>query len=280
MSQLTEIIDYYVNLLIIQYHNKPNARATIDAIISELMADDIYTDVLNGYNIDTAVGVQLDVLGKYADIDRFYFNYELTDDYFGFADAADLGGTSANIIGFDDAAAPDKEGLFLDAFDVVSNKLRLNDSAYRTLIKLRIIQNHSTHDTNSISSSLFQFFGNDIIMTDNYDMTMTYFIGENASELIQAAIQKEVLPRPAAVGLQVIDGNKFFGFADATDIGKVGDYVIGFNDATTFNDYQEFLTDGMGNILTDGMGELLVGGAVLPAEKKDGRFLNANTDIL
>jgi hypothetical protein len=280
MSRLTDIIDYYVNLLIIQYHNKPNARATIDAIASELMANDIYTDVLNGYDVDTAVGVQLDVIGKYADIDRFYFNYELTDYYFGFADAADIGGTSANIVGFDDAASPDKEGLFLDAFDVVSNKLRLNDAAYRTLIKLRIIQNHSTHDTNSISSSLFQFFGDDIIMTDNYDMTITYFIGENASELIQAAIQKEVLPRPAAVGLQVIDGNKFFGFADATDIDKTGDYVVGFNDATTFNDYQEFLTDGSGNILTDGSGELLVGGAVLPAERKEGGFLNANTDIL
>jgi hypothetical protein len=248
MSRVSDIIDYYVNLLIIQYNNKPKARATIELLARELLANGIYTDVLNGYNVDTAVGVQLDVIGKYVGIDRFYYNYELTDDFFGFADAYDIGGTSANIVGFDDAFSPDKEGLYLDAFDIVSNKLRLNDDAYRVLIKLRIIQNHSTHDTDSISSSLFQFFGDSIVMTDNYDMTITYFVGDSSNELIQAAIQKEVLPRPAAVGLQVIDGNRFFGFADAFNQDVTGDYVVGFNDAFTFN--------------------------------KDGGFLNAYNDIL
>ena len=246
---MIELIEFYVNLLIIQYHNQPNAQAHIRALVSELVASNIYFSVRDGYDIDTAVGVQLDVIGKYADIDRFYYSTELTDDFFGFEDAADLGGVSSNIIGFDDAASPDKNGDFLSSTNIITDNLRLNDDAYRVLIKLRIIQNNSQHDTKTINDSLFEFFGTGVVMSDNYNMTMTYFIGDVTDVLINAALQKNVLPRPAAVGLQVISGNEFFGFADADSMGGTADYVVGFNDATA--------------------------GLI-----KDGGFLNANTGIL
>ncbi|PHS61058.1 MAG: hypothetical protein COB09_19105 [Thalassobium sp.] len=246
---MNEVIAYYINLLIIQYHNKPNAMGTIELLATEFLANNIYLDVQNAYNIDTAVGVQLDVLGKYADIDRFYYNFELTDNYFGFADAVDVGSVSANIIGFDDAAAPDKEGLFLSSDAVISNNLRLNDDSYRTLIKLRIIQNNSTHGVKPINDSLFEFFGTTVLMKDNYDMTMTYFIADVSNELISAVVQKNVLPRPAGVGSQVLAGAEFFGMADATNLANIPTYIVGFNDATV----------GL---------------------TKDGRFLNANSDIL
>ena len=62
---------YYSNLLILQYHNKPKAKATIEASVN-LLPDDLILEVINGFDIETAVGKQLDILGIYVGVDRFY----------------------------------------------------------------------------------------------------------------------------------------------------------------------------------------------------------------
>ena len=66
----SELISYYINLLIIQYRNKPNASGTIEALIKSLMIYDLIRSVENGYDVETAVGVQLDVLAKYVGVQR------------------------------------------------------------------------------------------------------------------------------------------------------------------------------------------------------------------
>jgi len=229
MADVKELVDYYVNLLIIQYHNKPKAQETIRTLAGEILADGVLFDIRDGFDIETAAGVQLDVLGKYIGLDRFFIGEQFPDTYFGFADATTLS-ASAKIVGFNDADAPDKTGFFVDASNVVAQKLALNDATYRTLLKLKIVQNHSNHSFESISTSIYEFFGDGVIAKDNYDMTMTYLIGDASATLVRVALQKEVFPRPIGVGLQVINGNKFFGFADATK-STVPDYLVGFNDA-------------------------------------------------
>lgn len=66
-----EIINYYANLLIIEYIGQPNAYATIQATAALFVMSQVPLSVLNGYNMNgTAVGVQLDILGKYAGVVR------------------------------------------------------------------------------------------------------------------------------------------------------------------------------------------------------------------
>lgn len=65
-----DIKDYYANLLIIQYRNLPNARGTIESLVGESYADGLSLDVLNGFDLETAVGEQLDILGKYIGLNR------------------------------------------------------------------------------------------------------------------------------------------------------------------------------------------------------------------
>lgn len=65
-----EIIAYYTNLLIIQYNAKPKAAATIAAMAVMFIMDQLPTQVMNAYDISSAVGVQLDVLGKYVGVSR------------------------------------------------------------------------------------------------------------------------------------------------------------------------------------------------------------------
>lgn len=226
-----ELIEYYKNLLIIQYNNREKAQAHVETLVEEVIAEGIYFTIEDAFNLETAIGVQLDVVGIYQDIDRLYTTNEFLDDYFGFDDAADLDNLQNSIVGFDDAAAPDKTGLFYDATEVIVNDFRLNDDAFRTLIKLRIAQNYGDYSVETITESLSTFFDDSIILKDNYDMSITYFIGDTSAALVKAALQKEVLPKPAGVRVELIDGNRFLGFADAERVDSIPSYMVGFNDA-------------------------------------------------
>ena len=65
-----ELKKYYSGLLIIQYITKTKAKGMIESIAEQFIADQIYTQVQDAFDIDTAVGVQLDVVGKYAGVQR------------------------------------------------------------------------------------------------------------------------------------------------------------------------------------------------------------------
>ena len=152
-----------------QYHSKPKAKATIEKSVA-LLPDDIILDVINGFNIETAVGKQLDILGEYVGVDRYY---------------------------------------------LVDNQAELlSDEDYRILIKLKAISNTSDLSHKSLEEALYDFFGNTVRMDSDGNMEMTYFVPKNKTPIIQAAIQKEVLPKPMGVRCSYIIeyDKKFFGF--------------------------------------------------------------------
>jgi hypothetical protein len=79
-----EIIEYYTQLLIIQYATKGKAVATIRALVDPVVMDQLPSLVQAAYGLDSAVGVQLNVLGKYAGVSRNGYNFDgpvtLSDD--------------------------------------------------------------------------------------------------------------------------------------------------------------------------------------------------------
>ena len=70
MATSQEFQNYYADLLILQYKTQPRARATIQALIKELYGSGSLLDLVNGFNLDTAEGKQLDTLGKYIGLGR------------------------------------------------------------------------------------------------------------------------------------------------------------------------------------------------------------------
>ena len=73
-----DLINYYANLLILQYLGKPKAYATIQALVTPVIMDQLPVAVMNAYNLlgaSPAVGVQLDVLGKYVGASRTGVGY-------------------------------------------------------------------------------------------------------------------------------------------------------------------------------------------------------------
>lgn len=79
---MSQTNSYYSNLLIMEYHNKPKAKSTIEASV-ELLPDDLILEVINGFDLETAVGKQLDIIGTIVGVDRSYIEdneYKLLND--------------------------------------------------------------------------------------------------------------------------------------------------------------------------------------------------------
>jgi len=234
MPTVAELIEYYVNLLIVQYNQQPNFRAMMGSLINQTIANNLTFDVRDGFDLDTAVGVQLDIVGKYIGVDRFFKGQVIDGVNFAFLVYTDLT-PSANQTGFTDYTNFDTNvDHWLNYGDVVSTNQSLNDTDYRVLLKLKILQNNSNHSHGEIDDGLFDFFGTSIRASSNGNMRMDYFVPSQTTALIEVAIEKDVLPRPMAVaiGYLIQEDEGFFGFAT---YGGTPAFVKGFSDYTDFD---------------------------------------------
>lgn len=205
MADITSILDYYTNLLIIQYHEKPKAKATITALVNTILANGIILDIDNGFNLDDAVGAQLDTIGKYVGVDRFY---NVTDpvDFFAVTPYDEVSPETHQKYGFSQYASfPSGVGNGTITYNtVITVGNQLNDADYRTLLKLKIARNYSNHSHKDIDAILYKFFGNEVYATSPNDMTMAFNITPAAPiGIVRAAIQKNILPRPMGVSATI-----------------------------------------------------------------------------
>ncbi len=226
MADVQDLIDYYANLLIIQYHNKPKAKATIELLAGEVLADGILFDIRDGYAVDSAVGTQLDVIGKYVGVDRFYINHDPIN-YFGLTNYTEVDPDSEEKWGFTTYADynDNQYNGTLNYNSILSITNSLNDDDYRVIIRLKILQNNINHSHKEINDSVYAIFGRDIRPDSTGDMHMVYFITDNLTAIINAALLKNLLPRPMGVGLTLITNvaKPFFGFTSYAYLGTLDD---------------------------------------------------------
>ncbi len=229
MATVSDVINYYVGLLIIQYHNEPKAMATIQLFAQELYANGILLDIQNAYNVDTAVGKQLDIIGKYEGVDRYYSLLNL-EDYFSFQEYNETA-TSPPRYGFSDYTTYDGDnhnGTLIYS-EIIAQANALFDEDFRTLIKLKIIENNSNYSHQQIDNAIFDLFGTDVRPESTGNMAMQYFISANVLPLLQAILYKRLLPKPMGVLLSAIDGitGDMFSFTDYS--GYESPYGFGFS---------------------------------------------------
>ena len=58
-----ELKEYYANLLIVQYHGRPKASGMIKALVDTVLMNQIPMAMEDAFDLETAVGKQLDILG-------------------------------------------------------------------------------------------------------------------------------------------------------------------------------------------------------------------------
>lgn len=196
-----ELIAYYTNLLILQYRTKSRAPDTISAIVRALMIYELIRSVENGYNIDTAVGVQLDVIAKYVGAERVVTGVDFSRTFFGFVDYAEATPYTgvAGLLPYAETNPPDAQFLKYDADQ--TSLYTLTDSELGILIKLKIAQNNSNHSNAEIDEILESFFPSQFIFNDNLNMTITYIFDSDIGRIIDVAVSQNAIPKPASVGL-------------------------------------------------------------------------------
>jgi hypothetical protein len=191
-----ELKKYYTDLLIRQYHELPKARGTIDALGKEAIAEQIISQVRDAFDLDTAVGNQLDILGKYVGINRTINGLDIAREYFA-------------LIPYDDVSPEVYYGFSLygvtptSQFRLYSDEntaYRMTDDEMRRLIKLRIRQQTSNHSLADIDDIVDEFFGDDCLVTDDGDMVLTYAFTPGLTDTLPAiAAFTNSLPKPAGV---------------------------------------------------------------------------------
>lgn len=197
-SALKEIEDYYANLLIIQYHNKPKAVGMIKSLVRALYADMILFKIRDGFNIVNepfAIGKQLDCIGEWVGVNRIYDAGQPLYPWFSLINAEQ---TTTDIWqgGFQDWNDPiAQDGGFLGFDDLVmgANKTALTDDLFLALIKLKIIKNSSTHTMGDLDKKFYEYFGSDIYLTWS-GMTMTYNYVNKYHALMEIAQTKNSIP--------------------------------------------------------------------------------------
>lgn len=221
------LIEYYVNLLIIQYYNKTKARDTIMELITAIMVYDISQEIRNGFDITTAVGTQLDLLAKYVGVERVVTGAVFDRDYFGFADYTET--APFTYYGYIDYTDITSDIQFRNYVEENKSLYGLIDTELRMIITMKIIQNNGNASNKEIDDLLNTFFGSEIIFFERYPMGVTYIFPESKRRLTNIAKTEGVLPHPAAVGLTIsfvnditsIFGYKKYGVTAPT-------YIIGY----------------------------------------------------
>lgn len=195
---MSDYIDGNVANLIIQYGNKSNAVSTVTAITEEFELIYDNANILDvAYNLDTAIGKQLDVIGRIVGISRTV-PFSVPKKYFGFDGHLNSYpfGSKFNVV----VSYP-----FRSRFEIPYSDGHLNDNDYRFFIKAKIIKNYATSkniDSSnlSIQNAIDYLFNSKAYIIDNKDMTMTLYIDSSYDSSKLTYLENlDLLPRPQGV---------------------------------------------------------------------------------
>lgn len=226
-----ELIKYYQNLLIIQYHNKPKAKAVIALLLGELIdAWDFLNKVRDCYNLDVAVGYQLDILAKYYGIQRDWAGIDFNNKYFDFQYTLTNHTREENPVPYRDGLTYQTfrnkgEGYYQTLLGRAKASYSLTDYELRNFIKLRIIALANEKVTYEyLYDEMFRLFHLLIIPIALDDMTIEYYFDPTLSHLAGVLnVYKEYLPAPAGVGIKIYNflpsDEKLFTFSRLTASG-------------------------------------------------------------
>jgi len=199
-----ELIDHYVNLLIFQYASKTKAKAMVEAFVREAVADQIFGQVGDGFDLETAVGAQLDLIRLYKNVPRNLYGIDITRSYFGMPTYDDA--NPDDYVGFAEYADDDPWWYFMTYPDVERLVYTLTDEEVRRFIKYAASLMACDFSMKAIDDIFWEHFGATVTMTDNEDMTMDIHHDiPDADNLFKIIYFAGMLPHPAGVGLTVTE---------------------------------------------------------------------------
>ena len=228
-----EVFDRYIQLMI-------SSSEEVQTVLKDLMQK---------RSLDTAQGVQLDILGEIVGQPRTLLDTDLLE-YFGFSGYPD-------VQGFGDKNNPTTGGEFYSFGNPLTGNILLNDKQYRLFIKAKILKNKTNATPNDFLDFIGFVFGtttNAVIAEGNASFTI--LIGKELSTFERLLLtysgdvegyKAPFIPKP--VGVRVNYGqfpaDNFFAFAGFPGAQGFGEFVgtfgygLGYGDAYGDSDFSQ-----------------------------------------
>jgi len=193
----------YLGLITTEHKQRPKFIATLSAVAGSMAAlQEVLASFKGEFDVDTAIGAQLDIIGIWVGISR-RVAIPLVGVYFTWNDTVATGWNS---------------GVWKGEFDPVSGLTSLPDDSYRILIKAKIAANAWDGSIPGAYTVWQAAFGDDavILIQDNQDMSMVVgIVNTELSAVTLALLTGGYIPlKPAGVRIDyyavVQDGNPAF----------------------------------------------------------------------
>jgi hypothetical protein len=211
------------DLLIEQYKDAANLNGVVESGTIQIQSiDNQFLKLLNERGLDTAVGVNLDIIGKIVVLDRPFTDPD-PEDIFTFENPADIGG------GFTDEIQSQQGGYYI-GLDPIDNQ-QYNDSLYRFILKAKIIfntTNATLKDMHEYAAFVFNVESSITERVGAIDLNIARPIGKQERQILEQTFPLAAGIRlgsisfstmPGAFGFEGDDRNKGFGDLTDSDVG-------------------------------------------------------------
>lgn len=196
---------YYSDRLIRQYRTSEKAVETVQLMANQSFIDGFALEESLCFDLDTAVGAQLTVLGIIVGVPRTVYILNISRQFSNYIRYTGTPNPSFTFgLGRYTDVPYDPNGYLFFRYNFKnSGTYTLLDFEMRVLIRLKIILNNSYSSTKQITDLIYQYFAGVINVVDNKNMTITYNVNSSLTNVAQAAISLGLLPKPMGVGLIV-----------------------------------------------------------------------------
>lgn len=193
----------YLALITSEHVRSPKFIAWVGVVTGALgEISDVIASIPAAYDIDNAVGRQLDVIGEWVGRPRVVEDI-LNVEFFGFED--------------DGAALPFGElinvtvgGRFYELHESFTSSSTLGDPEYRTILKAKIVRNHYDGTIDGLEAALQYIFGVPCTVVDNATLSLAITIGRPITAVEKTLLSTfDMLPRAAGVDIQTIQYRTF-----------------------------------------------------------------------
>ncbi len=211
-----------ISRLATQFRESTNLIAYIRALLLEANnLEQVFCDLLEQRWIDTAEGVNLDILGSIVGQSREFIDAEIFD-YFGFA-------INAQSQSFGTLLDPGIGGRFIAVGEPISGIRELDDTEYRLFIKARISRNSTSSTPEDIISQIRYIFNSPLVLLVDGDTKYEISIGRKLTLNEKSILSDtDIIPKTAGVQATYVtefNSNDFFGFQGVPNSGGLGSLI-------------------------------------------------------
>ena len=199
--------EYFANLLIIQFRGAKKNRDLIKFLVDLIFSNNLALEIKEKtVNVEESIGKQLDIVGQWVGVDRFYISELWPHKYLSFVNYSNIADNNYNQYqgGFSSYTTfEDNDGGFLTykaRQDIRTKVNQMGDEYFRALIKLKIIKNSINHTCKNIDDAIWQWSNGNVYTTWD-TMQITYHYSSLYKDLMLLAKDKNVLPKPTGCNL-------------------------------------------------------------------------------